>query len=133
MRCLMEKDFGEKLKLWRNKTGLSQNALAEKSSVSPVTIGQIETGKRNARRQTLLKLIDGLGISEAKFHTSAHVRYDYLTPETGSEITTAKAESSGRSSSGPLALSNLDLEIINRTLNLSFEAKLQVIRYLNGL
>ena len=128
----MEKDFGEKLKLWRNKTGLSQNALAEKSGVSPVTIGQIETGKRNARRQTLLKLIDGLGISEAKFHTAAHIRYDYMTSESGAEIATAKVEAGSTNPSGPVALSNLDLEIINRTLNLSFEGKLQVIRYLNG-
>ena len=123
----MDKDFSEKLKLWRSKTGLSQNALAEKSGVSPVTIGQIETGKRNARRQTLLKLIDGLGISEAKFHTSAHTRFDFPTEED-------EKDSSGKAApGGTLTLSNLDLEIINRTLNLSFDNKLEVIKYLNSL
>ena len=129
----MDKDFGEKLKLWRNKTGLSQNALAEKSGVSPVTIGQIETGKRNARRQTLLKLIDGFGISEAKFHTSAHTRFDYSVGDMASETESAGQTGTSIGGEGPVNLSNLDLEIINRTLNLSLDSKLQVIKYLSTL
>ena len=55
-----------------------------------------------------------------------------MTSESGAEIATAKVEAGSTNPSGPVALSNLDLEIINRTLNLSFEGKLQVIRYLNG-
>lgn len=49
--------MGNKLKEFREKKGLTQNELAEKSNVSRVTISQLEQGiEKNTTTKTLLKL-----------------------------------------------------------------------------
>lgn len=131
----MEDNFGDKLRFWRRKLTFSQNELAQKSGVSPVTIGQIETGKRKARRQTMQKLLDGLGITDEQFYgisqeqpapiQSAAASMTVEQPVTGLKQTADK--------NVPVILSNLDLEIINRTLNLTFEGKLSLLKYLKAL
>ena len=129
----MEEKFGPKLKQWRNKMGISQNVLAQKSGVSPVTIGQIESGKRKARHLTRRKLLEGLGISESKLLGSAEVEAApvFSIPAPAAKVEMVQAAAPRKEV--PLVLSNLDLEIINRTLNLNFENKLNTIKYLKNL
>lgn len=51
-----------RLKEIREKHGLTQEKLAQKSGISRVTISMIESGKSNCvKTQTLLKLADALG------------------------------------------------------------------------
>jgi len=109
--------------------------LAQKSGVSPVTIGQIETGKRNARHQTLRKLMDGLGLTESTFFGQQEGYSDSQAGGSGINVSSksAASENTEGGKAVPLVLSNLDLEIINRVLNLSFDGKLTVVKYLNNL
>jgi len=114
----------------------SQNLLAQKSGVSPVTIGQIETGKRKARKQTMQKLLDGLGITDSQFFGITHqVPPDPIpaieTPKESQVIT--EDMSQPRDKNVPVILSNLDLEIMNRVLNLTFDGKISVLKYLKAL
>ena len=53
----MAQSFGERLRDLRNRAGLSQEALATKSEVSPSSIRGFETGKRNNPRVGTLKLL----------------------------------------------------------------------------
>jgi len=130
----MEDNFGDKLRFWRRKLAFSQNDLAQKSGVSPVTIGQIETGKRKARRHTMQKLLDGLGITDDQFfgvvsHEPAPVHHIPAAVEPAAVVNMAQPVDKNV----PLVLSNLDLEIINRTLNLTFDAKLSLLKFLKNL
>lgn len=52
--------MGNKLKECREKRGLTQEELAEKSQVSRVTISQLEQGRENTTAKTLLKLAQAL-------------------------------------------------------------------------
>lgn len=52
--------FPELLRLQRARAGLTQQALADLSMVSPRTIRSIEAGRTNARIQTVALLADGL-------------------------------------------------------------------------
>ena len=130
----MEDNFGDRLRFWRRKLTFSQNDLAQKSGVSPVTIGQIETGKRKARRQTMQKLLGGLGISDEQFFGVTHE-----IPPAPVKIPQMEASAPAAMPAPavdkpvPLVLSNLDLEIINRTLNLTFDSKLSLLKYLKAL
>ncbi|MBL7190610.1 helix-turn-helix transcriptional regulator [bacterium] len=135
----MEENFGIKLKFWRKKLGFSQNKLASKSGVSPVTIGQIETGKRKARMSTQQKLVEGLDLTMSQFQgvikqsvpeppaipMEKPIVYEKPAPPPPPPPATVKEIT--------IVLSNLDLEIINRTLNLTFDAKLDVLRYINSI
>lgn len=131
----MEDNFGDKLRFWRRKLAFSQNDLAQKSGVSPVTIGQIETGKRKARRHTMQRLLDGLGITDDQFfgivsHEPAPVVQHAPAPaEAPAPVNLAQPSDKNV----PVVLSNLDLEIINRTLNLSFDGKISLLKFLKNL
>ena len=52
--------MGNKLRECREKRGLTQEELAEKSQVSRVTISQLEQGRENTTAKTLLKLAQAL-------------------------------------------------------------------------
>lgn len=64
--------MGYRIKEIREKKGMTQEELAEKSGVSRVTISGLESGKeKNASSKTLLKLASALGTSVEKiFFTS---------------------------------------------------------------
>jgi transcriptional regulator with XRE-family HTH domain len=55
--------FGKKIAELRSKKGLTQEQLAEKTSLAQRTIASIEQGRRWARLTTLHKLAKGLGVS----------------------------------------------------------------------
>jgi transcriptional regulator with XRE-family HTH domain len=54
--------FGERVATLRQKRGLTQDQLADKTTLSVDTIGAIEQGRRWARLTTLHKLAKGLGV-----------------------------------------------------------------------
>jgi transcriptional regulator with XRE-family HTH domain len=55
--------FGKKVATIRQKRGLTQDQLADKTGLSIDTVGAIEQGRRWARLTTLHKLAKGLGVS----------------------------------------------------------------------
>lgn len=59
--------FGQKVKLLRKDKGLSQEELAEKSSLNRPYISAIEQGKRNVSLEVMEKLAEALGIEIKEF------------------------------------------------------------------
>ena len=55
--------FGQRVAILRQKRGLTQDQLADKTGLAVDTIGAIEQGRRWARLTTLHKLAKGLGTS----------------------------------------------------------------------
>jgi transcriptional regulator with XRE-family HTH domain len=55
--------FGKRVAMLRQKRGLTQDDLADKTGLSVDTIGAVEQGRRWARLTTLHKLAKGLGIT----------------------------------------------------------------------
>jgi transcriptional regulator with XRE-family HTH domain len=130
----MEENFGQKLLFWRQKLRLSQNELAKRAGVSPVTIGQIENSDRRPRRQTAEKLIAGLGITEVQLLGMTTEHPVETAPRAGAQKPAKEPEMARPTEENiPVLLSNLDLEIINRVLNLTFDAKLDVLKYIRAL
>lgn len=56
------KSIGEQLKEAREKAGLTQLELYEKSKITPYTISQLENGKEGVNLDTILKLQKALNI-----------------------------------------------------------------------
>lgn len=59
------KDFkwiGKRIKAARKASNLTQEYLAEKAGLSPTYIGQIERGERVPTLQSLIQLIEALGV-----------------------------------------------------------------------
>ena len=78
-------EVGKKIKEIRLLKGISQKELSERLGVSSAMISQYESGKRNPKMETLLKIADALGIS-------INVFYDDLTQEERKSILEAKAK-----------------------------------------
>ncbi len=127
----------EPLKYWRFRKGYSQSKLAKLAQVSALTIGHLESGKRKVREHTLNKILQGLGLSEAEF-------FAMREEEPASALQTAeqtgdKPEQTGRIIPTParettqIKLSNLDLELLNRILNLDFDGKVETLKFLQSL
>lgn len=55
--------FAEVLRFSRSRAGLTQKALADLSTISPRAIRDLESGRANARTQTLFLLADGLRLN----------------------------------------------------------------------
>jgi len=58
--------FGKRIAEVRKSKGVTQNQLAERVSMSVVTIAYIETGKRWVRLSTLDKIADALKVNIAE-------------------------------------------------------------------
>ena len=55
--------FGAKLKAYRERAGMSQNALARASGLNPASINRLESGERSPSNRTLIEQIcDALGL-----------------------------------------------------------------------
>jgi transcriptional regulator with XRE-family HTH domain len=54
--------FGQNLATQRRRAGLSQEQLADRAGLHRTAISLSETGKRNPRLDTLVKLAEALGI-----------------------------------------------------------------------
>src|SRR4051794_8566949 len=59
-----ETTLGALLREHRLAAGLTQEALSERSGVSPRTIQEVEAGDVHPRRSTALSLIDALGLAD---------------------------------------------------------------------
>ena len=58
------KTIGDKIKLWRKKKDLTQDALAKTANIPYTTIAKIESDViQNPSLQTITKIADGLGIT----------------------------------------------------------------------
>lgn len=59
-----EKTIGQKIKAWRNKKGLTQDALAKKSDIPYTTLSKIESDViKSPTLPTATKIAGGLGIT----------------------------------------------------------------------
>ena len=59
-----EKTIGEKIKAWRKKKDLTQDALTKKADIPYTTLAKIESDViRNPSLQTITKIANGLGIT----------------------------------------------------------------------
>lgn len=130
-------DVAEPLKYWRTKRGYAQSKLAELAGTSALTISQLETSKRKARGKTLDKILSGLEVNRQEFFAmretpSSITATETLEPAAAGTVSQAKPTATVRQSSS-IHLSNLDLELLNRILNLDFDAKLDALRFLQNL
>ena len=58
------KSIGEKIKAWRKKKDITQDALAKKADIPYTTLAKIESDViQNPSLQTITKIADGLGIT----------------------------------------------------------------------
>jgi transcriptional regulator with XRE-family HTH domain len=58
--------LGQRIKRYRNRLGISQEALADRANLHWTFVGQVERGQRNVSLRNLLKLAAGLGVDPAK-------------------------------------------------------------------
>lgn len=59
-----EKTIGKKIKEWRKKKGLTQDALAKKADIPYTSLAKIESDViQNPSLQTIIKISKGLGIT----------------------------------------------------------------------
>jgi transcriptional regulator with XRE-family HTH domain len=59
-----DKSIGEKIKAWRKKKEITQDALAKKANIPYTTLAKIESDViHNPSLQTITKIADGLGIT----------------------------------------------------------------------
>jgi transcriptional regulator with XRE-family HTH domain len=59
--------FGKHVRQWRQRRGLTQEALAERAHVSAKYIVELEAGRRNASVALSYRLMQALGLREAEF------------------------------------------------------------------
>ncbi|MBI4160565.1 MAG: helix-turn-helix transcriptional regulator [Candidatus Yanofskybacteria bacterium] len=58
------KTIGDKIKLWRKKKDLTQDALAKKANIPYTTLAKIESDViENPSLQTITKIAEGLSVS----------------------------------------------------------------------
>ncbi len=59
-----DKSIGEKIKAWRKKKDITQDALAKKADIPYTTLAKIESDViQNPSLQTITKIADGLDIT----------------------------------------------------------------------
>ena len=129
---MQKESIGKKLRAWRKSKRMSQKALADMAGISPVTINQLETKDRTPRAQTFGLLLEALGITKEQFFAEAEkVQAEVAVAKPAPAVTTPTyiGERKGRR----VRLSNIDLELINQVLNLTFDEKITVLKYLHSL
>jgi len=147
-------DFPKNLRAWRESRNMSQKRLAEAAGLSLATVYQAELGKVKPQKKTLEKLLNYIRScrsEDSAFEVSTLAKpeapkeaVDELAipaepaiptePEVCSSSTTVVTKEPRKSSktefAGAIKLTNLDLELINRALNLSMKEKLALIEKL---
>lgn len=59
----VQRALGKNLRQARERAGLTQEAVAERSGVHPTEVSRIEAGKRDPRIATVVALADAVGVS----------------------------------------------------------------------
>lgn len=131
-------NMAEQLRFWRAKRGFSQSKLAKLAETSALTISQLESGKRKARGKTLEKILQGFNLSREEFfamreRTTGVVTGETIDASTGLTVGHVEPSAGPAKEGAALKLSNLDLELLNRILNLDFEGKIETLRFLQNL
>ena len=60
---MITKEFGQRLKELRNKSGISQEKFALKIGMDRTYYASVEAGRRNIALQNIKKIADGFGIT----------------------------------------------------------------------
>lgn len=60
---MVEKALGDRIRILRSKTGLSQEKFALKIGMDRTYFASVETGKRNIAIRNIKKIADGLGVT----------------------------------------------------------------------
>ena len=121
------------IKSWRLKHGLSQAKLAKLAKVSLNTICNVEAGKGKPLAGTLLKIEQAIKAVE---DTPAREKKRKAVPKVkpARKIRVAKTKRKGRgkprktTETGPIKLSNIDLELFNQVLNMSEMEKVELLK-----
>lgn len=61
----LEKKFGQSVRYWRKKRGMSQEELAERAQLHPTYVSGIETGCRNPTVKIIGRIAEALGVEPA--------------------------------------------------------------------
>lgn len=59
-------EIGQRIRIYRLQSGLNQEQLAEKCSLHPTYIGQVERGEKNATIESISKIATGLSLPLSK-------------------------------------------------------------------
>ncbi len=141
------------LKEWRRKFGLSQKKLAEAAKVSLATLRHLEIGRNKPQKRTLKRIdaamkaveVDDEVIADGgkkdtvsrvsrrrrgQLKKSATSKRGVGRPRKVATVEQDTDRSPEFNSSGPVRLTNLDLELINRILALDSDGKLEILRLL---
>ena len=59
----MERQFGENVRFWRKKRGLSQEEFADRADLHPTYVSGIETGRRNPTLRIVERISTALEIN----------------------------------------------------------------------
>ena len=60
---MITKEFGQRLKEFRQETGLSQEKFSLKISMDRTYYASVEAGRRNISLENIKKIADGFGVS----------------------------------------------------------------------
>ncbi len=154
----MDSSFLNKLKDWRKSKKLSQKKLADAAGLSLTTVRLLEMGKQKAQGKTLEKIADAIrqinaGVIpetepveivtpprkkakiEAKPEAVAEPKPEAVAEPKPEAVAEPKPETKPllvkvREESSPIRLSNLDLELIRRILNMTEREKLNILQSL---
>ena len=66
----VKKRFGQSVRVWRSRLGISQEELAERSGLHRTYISDVERGARNVSLGSMEKLAGGLEISLGMFFSA---------------------------------------------------------------
>lgn len=70
MNTKVQKDFGEKVRNYRKRLGLSQEKFAEIVGLHRTYIGMVERGEKNISLINIHKIAGGLGVTVAELFTT---------------------------------------------------------------
>lgn len=145
----------KELRTWRKRFGLTLKKLAELAKISPVTLRHLEIGKHKPQKRTIINLLSALRVFETSLkresrNTSEAGAIDSST--SGNDLASAllaeavnpgsgagdlkshsvapSQRNSGDGNTGSISLSNIDLELINRILNMTNQEKLNLLQQL---
>ncbi len=113
----MEEIKATEVKNWREKLGLSRKRLAEFAKVSMTTLRQLELGKHKPQQRTIKRITEALQkVASGKL------------PVESAAANSKPTEQKPAPAEGPIRLSNLDLELISRILNMTEAQKIDLLK-----